>query len=549
MSNGPSSSSTPREARLDIQALMRARAYPHPVTGPVLVETHISWVLLTGRYAYKLKKPVNLGFLDFSSLELRHRACLDELRLNRRFAPEIYLDVVPISGPVDAPVIGGAGPVIEYAVKMREFPQAAQLDRLLAAGQLAPADIEALAASIAGFHQAAPRASADGPYASPEAIRKSAHDNLARLLPRTETRTHERLESLARWTKARGESLSDLMMARRRAGFVRELHGDLHLGNVARIGARMLPFDCIEFSAELRWIDVISDLAFLTMDLHFRGRGDLAYLALNRYLEITGDYAGVRLLRYFEVYRALVRAKVALIRGDSTAGEVHASQARELEGYVRLAEQRCRSEGPAMILMHGMSGSGKTWLSDRLMSSMPAVRVRSDLERKRLHGMAADAASGSPVAGGLYAPAESARTYDHLAEAATSILHGGENVIVDAAFLRRADRLRFRNLALTLDVPYVIASCHASVAELERRIAERSRAATDPSEADRAVLDHQLDTAEPLTEDERPAALFVETGDPAQVSTIIASLKTELLTDVLVGAPVDPRSGAAPPPR
>lgn len=542
--NPPSSA---REARLDIQTLLNARAYPHPVTGPELVETHISWVLLTGSYAYKLKKPVNLGFLDFSTLELRHRACLEELRLNRRFAPELYLEVVPVSGPADAPVIGGAGPAIEYAVKMREFPQAAQLDRLLAAGQLSPADIDALAASIAEFHKAAPRSSADGPYSSPEAVRKAAHDNLARLLPRTETRTHERLESLAKWTRARGESLSDLMTARRRAGFVRELHGDLHLGNLARVGSRMVPFDCIEFSAELRWIDVISDLAFLTMDLHFRDRSDLAYRVLNRYLESTGDYAGVRLLRYFEVYRALVRAKVALIRGDGSAGEIHAAQARNLDRYVRLAEQRCQSEGPAMILMHGMSGSGKTWLSEQLMSTVPAVRVRSDIERKRLHGVEAAAGSGSPLMGGLYAPAESARTYDLLAEAATSILKGGENVIVDAAFLRRADRLRFRDLARTLDVPYAIASCHAPVSELDRRVADRARAAADASEADRAVLERQLATAEPLTEDELPAALLVETGDPAQVNAIIASLKAELMTDVRIGTPAigsqaDPRT-------
>ncbi|MGQ0622680.1 MAG: bifunctional aminoglycoside phosphotransferase/ATP-binding protein [Panacagrimonas sp.] len=530
-------------ASFQIQSLLTPTAYPHPVADLRMVETHISWVLLTGSYAYKIKKPVNLGFLDFSTLALRHVACLEELRLNRRFAPELYLDVVPICGPAETPVIGGAGPVIEYAVKMLEFPQAAQLDRLLAAGQLEPADIEALATSIAEFHQAAPRASADGPYSLPEAIQKDAHDNLVRLLPRTESRTHERLETLARWTKTRGETLSDLMTARRRDGFVRELHGDLHLGNLARVGSRMLPFDCIEFSADFRWIDVISDFAFLTMDLQFRGRSDLAYLALNRYLESTGDYAGVPLLRYFEVYRALVRAKVALIRGDTAVGDVRAAQARDLDRYVRTAEQSCRSAGPAMILMHGVSGSGKTWLSVRLMTAMPAVRVRSDIERKRLHDVGASAASGSPLMDGLYSPSESARTYDHLAEVATAIVGGGENVIVDAAFLRRADRLRFRDLARQLDVPYVTASCHAAVAELDRRIAERMRTAADASEADRAVLDHQLATAEPLAEDELPAALFVETGDPAQVSTIIASLRTELLTDV-AGADRTPSASA-----
>ena len=502
-----------------------------------MVETHISWVLLTGSYAYKIKKPVNLGFLDFSTLELRHAACLEELRLNRRCAPDLYLDVVPICGRAGNAAIGGSGPVIEYAVKMREFPQAAQSDRLLATGELEPADIEALAVSVAEFHQAAPREAPDGAYSLPETVQQNAHENLVRLLPRTESRTHERLEDLATWTKARGKTLSALMTARRRAGFVRELHGDLHLANIAKIGGRLVPFHCIEFSAEFRWIDVISDFAFLTMDLHFRGRQDFAYLALNHYLDSTGDYAGVPLLRYFEIYRALVRAKVALFRGDIAAGDAQAVQARDLESYVCVAEHRCHLEGPAMILMHGMSGSGKTWLSHRLMTSMPAVRVRSDVERKRLYAAEPCAAGSSALMHGLYSPSELARSYDRLAEIATSIIEGGENVIVDAAFLNRSDRMRFRDLARELEVSYVTVSCHASIPELNRRIAERMRTATDASQADHAVLEHQLATAEPLTEDELPATLLVDTGDPAQVSALIASLRTELLTDVLVSSP------------
>lgn len=531
-------------ATFEVRSLLAPEAYPHPVKNPRLVETHISWVLLTGPYAYKIKKPVNLGFLDFSTLELRHAACLEELRLNRRFAPELYLDVVPICGHAGAAVIGGTGPVIEYAVKMREFPEAAQLDRLLAAGAIEHSDIEALAIFIAEFHQAAPKEAADGPYSLPEMIQQNAHENLVRLLPRTESRTHERLETLTRWSRSRGETLAGLMNERRCSGFIRELHGDLHLSNVAKIGGRLLPFDCIEFSKEFRWIDVISDFAFLTMDLHFRGRQDLAYLALNSYLGATGDYAGVPLLRYFEIYRALVRAKVALIRGDTADGDAQALHAGDLEGYVRVAERRCQSDGPAMILMHGMSGSGKTWLSHRLMTSMPAIRVRSDVERQRLYATEPRAESGSTPIHGLYSASELARSYDRLAEIATSIIEGGENVIVDAAFLSRADRTRFHDVACELGVPSATVSCQAPVTELNRRIAERMRMATDASQADRAVLEHQLATAEPLTEDELAATLFVDTGDAEQVSAVVARLRTELLTDVLVPDSViraDPR--------
>lgn len=521
-----------RAASFDVRRLLAHEAYPHPVTNLRLVETHISWVLLTGSFAYKVKKPANLGFLDFSTLELRHAACLAEQRLNRRFAPELYLDVVAIRGHGGAAAIDGAGPVIEYAVKMREFPQAAQLDRLLAAGGLEATEIETFAISIAEFHQAAPREVADEPHSPPESIQLSAHDNFVRLLSRTERPTHKRLESLALWTRARGETLLGLMNERRRAGFVRELHGDLHLSNVARIGGRLLPFDCIEFSEKFRWIDVISDFAFLTMDLHFHGRPDLAYLALNGYLESTGDYAGVPLLRYFEIYRALVRAKVALIRGDTSDGDAQAVQAANLEGYVRVAEHRSHLEGPAMILMHGMSGSGKTWLSHRLMTAMPAVRVRSDVERKRSNAAEPRAASGSTLMQGLYSSAELARSYARLAEIATSIIEGGENVIVDAAFLNQAERIRFRELARKLQVPLVIVSCRGTMRELNRRIAERMRVATDASQADHAVLEHQMATADPLTEDELAATLFVETGDAEQVSAFIGRLRTELLTDV-----------------
>lgn len=520
-------------------------AYAHPVSNLRLIETSLSWVLLTGDYAYKIKKPVSLGHLDFSTLALRHAACFEELRLNRRYAPEIYLDFVPITaaGSSERLQVDGLGPALEYAVKKREFPQPARLDRLLAAGSLGHADIDALAAAIADFHGAARvapvPASQRGPGLNAQAGQAGQEDLLG-LAAQVDGPTRERLHELGRWSAARGRALASLMKERRSAGFVRELHGDLRLENIVQIGSQLRPFDCIEFSAELRWIDVINDLAYLTMDLDVRGRSDLAYRLLNRYLEINGDYAGVPLLRYFEVYRALIGAARALEPG--AAAEPGTLPMENCQRHVQLAAQRCRPDGPTMILMHGLAGSGKTWLSERLMTALPALRVRAEVERKRL-GVAPPADTRSPPNTGLigsrYLAAESARILDHLAAAATSILQGGENVIVDATFLSHADRQRFRELAGKLDIPFVIVSCRAPVEELGRRMAERLQLGLDASRADEAVLQHQVASAEPLDEHEQLATLFVETGDPAQVEAIIARLRADLLTDGADDAPPD----------
>lgn len=496
---------------LDPRALARAAAYPHPVTRVRLVETHISWVLLTGDWAYKVKKPVSLGFLDYSTLERRRRACLEELRLNRRLAPELYFDVVPITGTPAHPCVDGRGKAFEYAVKMREFPQAAQLDRQLAAGRLRPEDMDALAEVIAAFHEAAPRAPDDAPHGTPENVHRPVRDTLALLDGATDGKAHEKVAALATWITAREETLRPLMARRRHDGRVREVHGDLHLANLVRLRSGIAAFDCIEFNAALRWIDVINDLAFATMDLAFRGRPDLGYRLLNRYLEITGDYEAVPLLRYYEVYRALVRAKVAEVRATELPEAARAAPRALRDAYLDLALARSRANPPLLILMHGVTGSGKTWLSTRLAPRLPAVRVRSDVERRRLHGLGPAQPSGSALDAGIYGAQGSARTYALLAELAAAILRGGETALVDAAFLRREDRDAFRQLAREFGARFAIVSCSAPVSELERRIAARGR--HDASEGTAAVLARQLATRADLGADERADALTAGDAD------------------------------------
>lgn len=496
-----------------IAALHEPQRYDHPVERVTLVETHISWVLLTGRYAYKIKKPVDLGFLDFSTLDKRRHFCEEELRLNRRLAPEIYLAVVPITGTPENPRFGGPGVPIEYAVQMREFPQEAQLDRVLARGALKPEHIDDLAARLADFHQHAAVAGPDSPFGTPERVWQPVHENFEQIRARISETQRPPLERLEHWSQAAFEQLKNNFAARKRDGFVRECHGDAHLANMVLLDGRVVPFDCLEFNANLRWIDVTNEVAFTVMDLADRGQEGYARRFLNAWLEHTGDYAGLKLLRFYQVYRALVRAKVAAIR-LSQPGLSSAEQEQigaYYRGYIDLAERYTRPTRPAWMIAHGLSGTGKTTLTQALVERLGAVRVRSDVERKRQHGLAATARSGSALNEGLYTAEAGARTYDRLAELARAIVGAGHTVILDATFLRRAQRERMQALAAELRVPFLILAFGASEATLRERIVAREQAGVDASEAGLAVLEHQLASAEPLAAEEQAQALVINT--------------------------------------
>jgi len=502
-----------------VAALTRAECYPHPVAEVRIIETHISWIVLTGAYAYKIKKPVLLGFLDFSTLGLRRHYCEEELRLNRRLAPELYLGLVEIRGTPEAPRVDGDGPVLEYAIRMREFPQESLASQALARVAFGAPEVDALAALVAQFHARAPLARAHESLGAPEAVLSSALQNVEQMLPLVRAAPDDRaLRALRRWTEREFAARSGTFAARKQQGFVRECHGDLHLGNIVVLEGRPVPFDCIEFNDSLRWIDVMNEAAFLVMDLEDRDRRDLAWRFLNRYLEATGDYAGLAVLPFYLVYRALVRAKVHLMR--SRQGGLRRTEkarlARAFEGYLRLAGQLAARERPALILAHGLAGCGKTTLTQPLVEALGAIRVRSDLERKRAHGVAPLASSGSGVGNGLYSAVINTATYRRLGELAQEALRAGFSVVVDAAFLKRAERDAFRAIAERLDAPFTILDFHAPLEVLRARITERLARADDASEADLAVLEHQLRAREPLTPAEMAASFAVDaTVSPA----------------------------------
>lgn len=506
-----------------IEALQRPSIYDHPVERFEVLETHISWVLLTGPYAYKLKKPVNFGFVDFSTLEKRRFFCREELRLNRRLAAEWYLDVVPVTGTVERPQWGGPGAAIDYAVKIRQFRHDARLDLILARGELTPERLDALVDAVASFHGRAAVAAPDTPFGAPDRVAARIRENLTTIQARSmDPADAPRIQELARDSEAAQVVLSRSFAGRKRDGFVRECHGDLHLGNVAWVDDRPLIFDCIEFNEDLRWIDVMSEIAFLVMDLSDRGASALARRALNAYLEGTGDYAGLRVFAYYHAYRALVRAKVACLAWSQAADDATRSRlVNEYRGYLELAG-RSAPGPPFVAITYGVSGSGKSTVAQGVVQALGAIRVRSDVERKRLFGLPPRARPHEGIDEGLYSPEAGVRTYARLAELARAVLDAGFPVVVDAAFLTRAQRRTLRAEAELRRVPFVILDVRASEASLRARVARRTSEGRDASDADLVVLSRQLATREPLDPEERAGSVAVDT-DQALPAELIAS--------------------------
>jgi aminoglycoside phosphotransferase family enzyme/predicted kinase len=490
-----------------------------------MIETHISWVLLAGGFAYKIKKPVDLGFLDFSTLERRRFFCEEEIRLNARLAPDVYLGVVPVTGSEQSPRLDGEGEPIEYAVKMRRFDEHGLLSKRLDA--LDPAMIDAIADQAAAFHRRIPSVAPAEPYGRPEAVIGPMEENFRQIRRLMDDRQElRRIDAIERWTRQRHAALRPVLAERREGGFVRECHGDMHLGNMVVEQGEVIIFDGIEFNPALRWIDTLSEVAFLTMDLDEKGLSRLGRRFLDRYLERTGDHGGLRVLRFYQVYRAMVRAKVAGIRlgqGDLSEEERAAVMA-DYRGYVALAEDYTRPLRPALVLTHGVSGSGKSVASRALVESLPAVRVRSDVERKRLAGLEPGDRSASGTGEGLYAPGMTARTYGRLLELCRLILDAGFTAVADATFLERRRRAPFVRLAGERGVPLIILDLQGDADLFRRRVAEREAAGRDPSEATVEVLERQLLSREPLTREERDAAVAVPAEGPFPDERIRARL-------------------------
>ena len=509
-----------------IRALLQPGAWPGAAGEASLVETHISWVFLAGDFAYKVKKPVDFGFVDFSTPERRRAFCEEELRLNARLAPALYLDVLPIAGTPEAPRPGGQGPAIEHAVRMRRFRHEDEFGRLADGGELTADHVEALAGQVADFHAQADSRPADPRWGSPEQVLEHWLGNFEVIRRSRVARAHAaRLDSLEQWTRNEHARLAPLLAARHAQGFVRECHGDLHLGNIVLLEGVPVPFDALEFDPALRWTDVVAEIAFTMMDLHAHRLDGLARRFLDVWLERTGDFAGLALLPAMLAYRAMVRAKVCALQAAQAAEGLDRRAALErLDACITLASRLSVPRARALVIACGVSGSGKSRLARALVEAGDWIRVRSDVERKRLAGLRTEASAEAPPGTGLYEPTRTEAVYSRLASIAATVLDAGYPVLVDATFLRRAQRDAFRAQAAAAAVPFRILAAEAPAAVLRERVSARRHAGGDPSDATLEVLESQLASREPLGEDERPDAITIDTTTAIDAAALATSL-------------------------
>jgi uncharacterized protein len=511
---------------VDTQALIRALSLPRayarvaPGVGRVeLVETHISLVFLAGERVYKLKKPVDLGFLDYGDPARREHFCREEVRLNARLAPDTYLGVAPITrapgAAEDELVVRGTGEVVEHAVEMRRLPAERMLERLLERGEIDNGHMNRLAEVLAAFHAAAATGPGVDEHGRPGSVRRVVLDNFRSLAGHPAIAPPAVLGFLEARARAFLDTGSPLLEERVRAGRIREGHGDLHASNICFEPRGLTIYDCVEFSAALRCGDVACDLAFLLMDLDLRGfRAFSGYLA-HRYEERSGDEDLHRLLPFYKTYRALVRAKVGAIRAaEPGAGAGPAERARE---YVDLA---CSYHlPPGLVLMCGLPGTGKSHAAAVLARPFEAAVLSSDVRRRILHGVPAGESRADAYGRGLYTPELKQRTYEALLAEAEKALAHGRTVVVDASFSERAQRAPFVALARRAGAPLALVLVTASEERVRRRLAARASDPKRVSDADLAIHlrarerfepPDELDPAERLehVSEEEPLALL-----------------------------------------
>lgn len=481
-----------------IDAFLNPEFYDHSVDHIELIETHISWVFLTGRFAYKIKKPVDFGFLDFTHLEQRKFYCQQELILNSRFAPQIYLEVLPITQSDNNLSLSGQGEIIDYAVKMVQFDHNCLLDKLLKKHQVELYHIDDLSDVVADFHEKINIAGSDAAFGSTPEVIKPVEENFSILnkilletLSDTPVNNNEQkmLASLHSQMMSMYHSISSQLLTRKKEGHIRECHGDLHLGNITLLEDKILLFDGIEFNDSFRWIDTMSDFAFLIMDLQDHKQTIFANHLLNRYLLKTGDYSGLTVLKFYLLYRATVRAKVAALRLQQQTVEsiAYENSVDELRNYLELAKSYVPSssqkEKVFLAISFGISGCGKSWVCSQLVDQLGAIQLSSDIERKRLF---------SKVIDELYSDSTTDKTYTHLMKLSEFVINAGYSVIVDATFLDKKWRQKFRLIAEKQQIHFHILSCYAGQKTIKQRLRLRQDEIGQISDADISVMESQL---------------------------------------------------------
>ncbi len=491
-----------------IQQMLRSEFYPHPVTEPIeLIQTHVSYVLLTGEVVYKLKKSVNFGFLDFSTLEKREHFCHEELRLNQRGAAELYLGVEPITQTGETFELGGTGEPVEYVVKMVQFPQETLLSAMFDQDKLTKQHLEDLARELAAFHLKAPTNDTILSFGEVSQIRQAIDENYEQTVGYIgRSQTQAQFDETRAYTDKLFAEQPELFANRVQNKWIRECHGDVHLRNICFWHDKILLFDCIEFNEPFRFVDVMFDVAYIVMDLDARNRPDLSNLFLNAYVEQTGDWEGLQVLPLYLSRQSYVRAKVtSFLLDDPAIPESVKQEASETASrYYRLAWEYTRQKSGRLTLMSGLSGSGKSTVARQLARQTSAIHLRSDAIRKHLGGVDLDAKGDAD----LYTSEMTEETYDRLLTLGITLASQGYSVILDAKYDRQALRSPVIAQAVAHQIPLEILYCDAPISVLSDRLQQRQGDISDAT-ADLLKTQHM----EPFSEAEKP---YVRTLDTTQ---------------------------------
>ncbi len=489
-----------------INQLLKPSTYPDVTRNVTLLQTHISFLFLTDDYVYKIKKPVDLGFLNFTTLDRRRFYCEEEVRLNRRLCPDVYLGVVQIRESEQGITFNGSGIIVEYAVKMRRLPEHRMLDRLLQEDKVEENDVRRIEATIARFHETAERSTEIDRYGDLSVIKHNWDENFRQIADFIGvTISRQDMDMIEEWVYFFLSHREKLFAERVDGGFIRDCDGDIHAENIC-LGDKICIFDCIEFNERFRYIDTAADIASLLMDFDYHNKRSFSDIFIAEYRTLSGDTGMLQILEFYKLYRAFVRGKVESFKlhdRDMTSDEKTSAREKAIRHF-RLARGYIlrKKLAPALILFSGLMGTGKSTLASEIAFEVGLDLVRSDVVRKKIAGIPATERDFSGYNTGIYSADYSKETYGRLLKTAEKTLSSGSGIVLDASFRRRSDREPFRLLAQKLNIPFFIINTSCADELVKQRLTSRMSNVKEPSDGRWEIFYNQKAEFECITENE-----------------------------------------------